>query len=97
MQTGDSCAAFIVRKDEEIAAFRVHRGVIRGGNPVFAAIAGPNSEWNKWRAVKQLSNTGDHDAILSHAGIQLNLVDRRAIGLKTEGREGNEGLLSVLK
>src|SRR4051794_37127498 len=37
MQAGNSCAALVVRKDKEIAAVRVHCGVVRGGHPVFAA------------------------------------------------------------
>src|SRR4051812_7246887 len=94
MQTGDSCAAFIVRKDKEIAAFRVHCGVIRGAHLVFAAIAGPDSEWNEWRAMQQFSDAGNHLRILSH-GNSAQDGQERAVSRPRNLKRGRRSAASL--
>src|SRR3954451_6700610 len=97
MKGCDFRLAIVIGEDDDATAFRIYGGVIGRGNNVFASITGANSKRDERNGVQQFSDTGNHLRILSHARIQLKLADRRAIRLKTEGREGNEGLLFVLK
>jgi hypothetical protein len=74
MKRGDSRSALVVSKNKEIAAFRMDCRVIWRGDDVFAPVARANREGDKWSAVQQFSDAGNHEAILLQRRTQLKLV-----------------------
>jgi hypothetical protein len=71
VQCGNLRLAIVIGENDYAAALGSDGCVIRSWDNVFATVARSNGKWEKGRRVKEFSDAGNHEEILSPNGARL--------------------------